>query len=144
MGRSFTLFAVILNRWHDQYLGKWIFHSSFANVILHDWKTLTTTQQWQIIQFCDLNRPMSQILQCIRQISHNTTYCNRNVHTCAHFCYEMVYCGIWYWCFVVFVRPVSFVLFLCTRLSIGLSCMYCIGFFSIIIFVTSLDQQKNT
>ena len=26
------------------------------------------------------NRPISQILQCIRQISHNAVFCNRNVH----------------------------------------------------------------
>ena len=47
-------------------------------------------------------------------ISHNASdiyptmhhFCNRNVHTCAHFCYKTVYCGIywtgalwdmWYW-----------------------------------------------
>ena len=29
-------------------------------------------------------RLISQILQCIRQISHNAPYCNRNVHICAH------------------------------------------------------------
>ena len=50
------------------------------------------------------NRPISQISQCIGQISHNTPFCNRNVHTCAHFCYKMVICGIWDWCIVGFVR----------------------------------------
>ena len=35
------------------------------------------------------NRPISQIQPCIRQISHNapyhnTPFCSRNVHTCAH------------------------------------------------------------
>ena len=39
------------------------------------------------------SRPISQIPQCIRQISHNVTFCNRKVHTCAHFCYKMVHCG---------------------------------------------------
>ena len=34
------------------------------------------------------NRPISQIPQCIRQISHNATFCNRNVHMSAHFCYK--------------------------------------------------------
>ena len=29
----------------------------------------------------DANRPISQIPQCIRQISHNAPFCNRNVHT---------------------------------------------------------------
>ena len=37
----------------------------------------------------------TQIPQCIRWISHNAPFCNRNVHTCAHFCYKMVHCGIW-------------------------------------------------
>ena len=120
-----------------------LINSSFANVILYNWKTHITIQQSQIIHFCDLNRPMSQISQCIRQISHNTTFCNRNVHTYAHVCYKIVHCGIWYLCIVVFMRPVSYVLFLCTRLSIGLSCMYCIEFFSIIIFATSLDHKKK-
>ena len=27
--------------------------------------------------------------------SHNAPFCNRNVHTCAHFCYKIVLCGIW-------------------------------------------------
>ena len=31
-------------------------------------------------------RPISQIPQCIRQISHNVPFCNRNVHMRAHFC----------------------------------------------------------
>ena len=37
----------------------------------------------------------SQISQSIRQISHNAPFCDRNVHTCAHFCHKMVHCGIW-------------------------------------------------
>ena len=51
-----------------------------------------------------LNRPISQIPQCIRQISHNATFCNRNVHMCAHFCYKMLRCGIWCRCILGFVR----------------------------------------
>ena len=31
---------------------------------------------------------------------------NRNMSTCAHFCCKMVYCGIWNWCIVGFVREV--------------------------------------
>ena len=31
------------------------------------------------------DRAISQIPQCIRQISHNAPFCNRNVHTCAYF-----------------------------------------------------------
>ena len=38
----------------------------------------------------------------IRHISHNAPFGNRNVHTCAHFCYKMVYCGIWDGCIVRF------------------------------------------
>ena len=42
-------------------------------------------------------RPISYIPQCNRQISHNALFCNRNVHTCTHFCYKMVHRGIWDW-----------------------------------------------
>ena len=34
----------------------------------------------------------------LEKISHNASFCNRNVHTCAHFCYKRVHCGIWNWC----------------------------------------------
>ena len=40
------------------------------------------------------NRPISEIPQCIRQLSHNVPFCNRNMHTCAHFCYKMMHCGV--------------------------------------------------
>ena len=40
-------------------------------------------------------------------MSHNAPFCNRNVHMCAHFCYEMVHCGIFVWCIVGFVRWIS-------------------------------------
>ena len=53
-----------------------------------------------------LYRPFSLFPQCIRQISHNAPFCNRNVHACAHFCYKMVHCGIWNWCIVGFVQEV--------------------------------------
>ena len=56
------------------------------------------------------NRPISQISQYIRQISHNAPFCNRNVHMCAHFCYKMVHCGIWDWRIVGFVQQVSTVI----------------------------------
>ena len=29
------------------------------------------------------------------QISHNAPFCNRNVHTCAHFCYKVMHCALW-------------------------------------------------
>ena len=44
--------------------------------------------------------PISQIPQCTGPKSHNTPFCNRNVNTCAHFCYKMVHCGIKDWCIV--------------------------------------------
>ena len=57
---------------------------------------------------CPHNRPISQIPQCIWQISHNAPFWNRNVHTCAHFCYKMVHCGIWDWCIMGFAQQVYF------------------------------------
>ena len=53
------------------------------------------------------NSPIPQIPQCIRQISHNATFCNRNVHMWAHLCYKMVHCGIWDWCIVGFMQQVN-------------------------------------
>ena len=41
------------------------------------------------------NRPISQIPQCILQIFHNAPLRKRNIHMCAHFCYKMVYRGVW-------------------------------------------------
>ena len=35
------------------------------------------------------NWPVAQITQCTSPISQNAPFCNRNVHMCAHFCYEM-------------------------------------------------------
>ena len=91
-----------------------------CNANLHHWRTWTPrvlslseisqpslgTRTWII------NRPISQIPECICAISHNATFCNRNVHTCAHFCYKMVHCGIYVWCIVGFVRWVY-----CTHLK---------------------------
>ena len=37
--------------------------------------------------------PSKKFPQCIRQISHNVPFCNRNLHTCAHFCCKMVHWG---------------------------------------------------
>ena len=51
-----------------------------------------------------LYRPISQIPECICAISQNATFCDRNVHMCAHFCYKMVHCGICVWCILGFVR----------------------------------------
>ena len=50
------------------------------------------------------NRPNSQIPQCTCSISHNASFCNRNVHMCAYFGYKMVHCALFVWCVVGFVR----------------------------------------
>ena len=50
------------------------------------------------------NRPIWHIPECIKQISHNAPFCDRNVHTCAHFCYKMSHCEIWHRCILGFVR----------------------------------------
>ena len=42
----------------------------------------------------------------IHQISHDAPFCNRNVHTCAHFCYKVMHCGLWDWCIVGFVQQI--------------------------------------
>ena len=52
-------------------------------------------------------RPVSQIPECIEQTFHNALFCNRNVHTSAHFFHKMVHCGICDWCIVGFVQYVS-------------------------------------
>ena len=48
------------------------------------------------------NRPISQIPQCIRQMSHNAPFCDRNVH-----CYKLVRCAILDWCIVGYVQPIN-------------------------------------
>ena len=59
--------------------------------------------QWTIV-WC--NRPISQIQQFFRQMSHNAPFCNRNVHTYSHFCYKLEHCGIWDGWIVRFVQQV--------------------------------------
>ena len=36
-----------------------------------------------------------QTPQCIKQLSHTAQFCDRNVHTCAYFCYKVGHCGKW-------------------------------------------------
>ena len=54
----------------------------------------------------DSNRRIWEIPQYIRQITPNAPFCNRNLHTCAHFCYKMVHCQIWDYFFEGFVQQV--------------------------------------
>ena len=45
-----------------------------------------------------------------QQIYRDASFCNRNVHMRAHFCYEMVHCGVLVWCiagFVTWLNPFS-------------------------------------
>ena len=66
------------------------------------WHVITCPYPWYLLlALTSLNRPISQIPKCIRQISHNATFCNRNVHTCAHFCYKLLHCGIWHRCILM-------------------------------------------
>ena len=39
------------------------------------------------------NRPISQIPQSITQLSHNASFCRRNVHICPYFCYKIAPVG---------------------------------------------------
>ena len=55
------------------------------------------------------NWSISQIPQRTSPISHNASFCNRNVHMHAHFCYKIAICGIFVWCIVEFcVSPSLF------------------------------------
>ena len=62
------------------------------------------------------NREISQIPQCIKQLFHNAPLCNRNVHTCAHFCYKVVHCGVWDCCIVGLLQQIYC---LCTGMKLG-------------------------
>ena len=54
------------------------------------------------------NGPNSQIPQCTSPLSHNASFCNRNVHKCAHFCYKMVHCTIRDLCIVGYLQQAYF------------------------------------
>ena len=64
------------------------------------WKVIYTCGQyffWKtetVIVWSGNRDPSHKSPQCIRQISNNAPFCNRNVHMCAHFSYKMVHCGI--------------------------------------------------
>ena len=57
-------------------------------------------KQYHLLPDQSGNRPVAQIPQCTSPISHNASFCNRNVHMCAHFCVKMVHCGIFVKCIV--------------------------------------------
>ena len=98
----------------------------FPLLTVHSWGTcgfsdelmpwLASCQNWnqvktgtvQLISCHDVvpDTPISQIPQCTSPISHNAPFCNINVHMCPHFCYNMVYRGLWDWCIVGFGQQV--------------------------------------
>ena len=72
----------------------WIsWHDSDLADSSYDTRMIDVINLWAIDSWV-LNRPLDQSPQCTWPISHNVLFCNRNVHTCAHFCYKMVHCGI--------------------------------------------------
>ena len=90
-------------------------YSSFSTIMVevHGSDSLSKNQNHELLPFLCWNwnipdklgiRPVTQIPQCTSPISHNAPFCNRNVHTCAHFCHKMVHYGIFVWCIVGFVR----------------------------------------
>ena len=62
---------------------------------------------------------ISQFPQCIRNQIHNAPFCNRNLPTCAHFCYKMVHCGVWDRCIVGFEQQILCVTLISGRLVRG-------------------------
>ena len=82
-----------------------------ANLVAH-FPEMISPLSWLTRMMClgnandklsEQNMLTSQNPQCIRQISHNAPFCNRNMHMCAYFCYKMVHCGTWDWCIMGFV-----------------------------------------
>ena len=78
------------------YKGDTVHHSLPARV--WDMKSLSRVRGMTYTCVAHYIRLVSQIRKCLRQISHNAAFCNRNVHTFAHFLYKMLHCGIWDWC----------------------------------------------
>ena len=70
------------------------------------WAGITTPYLYLTDELGCVCLPISQIPQWLRQILHNEPFCNRNVHTCPHFSYIMVHCGIQDLCIVGFAQQV--------------------------------------
>ena len=94
--------AMSFDVFFDLRLNKWLSKQSWGC-----WFEMPSHQVWR---HCNgwwhsaYNRLIFQMPEFIRQLSHNASFCDRNVHTCAHFWYKMVHCGIFVWCIVGFVR----------------------------------------
>ena len=63
--------------------------------------------RWDTITFIHANRTFVQISKYTGPISHNASFCDRNVHMCAQFCYRIAHCVIFVCCIVGLVRYVS-------------------------------------
>ena len=83
-------------------------NASVANTLHGEIYTMGYSSYWILCgpEDSSSHKRISQIPHSIWYISHNAPFCNRNVHTCAHFCYKIMHCGIWDWCIVGFVKQV--------------------------------------
>ena len=79
---------------------------SIFNIVAADYLAMKPEIWLHIADYRLYIETLSQIPQWTSPISHNAPFCNKNVHTCAHFCYKMVHCGTWDWCIAGFVRSV--------------------------------------
>ena len=97
------MFDVLLwTLWYQMCSGRWLLWQSYKTVqVENPWGSFSVSGSYGDNYTC--YRPIAQIPQCIRQVSHNAPSCNRNVHT---FCYKMVHCGMWDWCNMGFVQQV--------------------------------------
>ena len=75
-----------------------------ANTPLFCLKMHTSGVRKLLFNLKNCRRSNRAIPQFSKQISHNTTFCNRNVHTCPLLCYKMVHCGICDWWIVNLVQ----------------------------------------
>ena len=104
---TFSLICVWINCWTQSW--SWWFETPSIPLWRHCDATaviscLTSVTSENPVCTCPV-RPISQIPQCIGQM-HNAPFCNRNVHTRAHFCYKTVHCRISDWYIVGFVQRV--------------------------------------
>ena len=96
-------------------LVRWCLYIEYAHrsPSLQFWSVLTHSRRDKMPAI--FQKSILKIPQCIRQISQNALFCNRNIHTlCTYFCYEIVYCGmIWGWSIMRFVQqynwPISLI-----------------------------------
>ena len=75
-----------------------IIYTLYTSYILSFWMDWSLTVS-RFALYCSTSnsnhkKTVTQIPQCTGPIYHNTPFCNITVHVSAHFCYKMVYCGI--------------------------------------------------